>query len=185
MIRWIGVKDMSLKLKQFFYLKAISLPVALLLLFSIGPASVQAGAFDKGSTSATLVLGSGQLFREDYLIIGGGVGHYFINGLELGLDVTAWTGGDPSIYEVTPKLTYVIDNPSDVKPYFGAFFNRTFIESLEDSDSYGYRLGFYSPFGRNNYVGIGLVYTDLQDCTETVFVSCSDTYTELSFRFSI
>lgn len=147
--------------------------------------SAQADAFDEGSTSGTLALGSGQLFLEDYLIIGVGVGHYIIDGLEIGLEVDAWTGGSPSIYELTPKVTYVLNNVSDVKPYLGAFYNRTFIENLEDSDSYGYRVGFYSPAGARSFVGIGLVYTELQDCTETIFVSCSDTYSELSFTFSL
>lgn len=147
--------------------------------------SLQAGAFDEGSTTGTLAIGSGQLFREDYLIIGVGIGHYVKDGLEVGLEVDAWTGGDPSIYEITPKITYVLDNRSDVKPYIGGFYNRTFIEDLDDSDSYGYRVGFYSPIGHSSYIGIGLVRTELQDCTETVFVSCSDTYSEITFVFSL
>ena len=147
--------------------------------------SVHASSFNAGSTTGTLAIGSGQLFREDYLIIGVGVGHYVVDGLELGVELDAWTGGDPSIYEVTPKITFVLDNPSQVKPYLGAFYNRTFIEDFKDSDSYGYRAGFYAPAGRRSFIGIGLVYTELQDCTETIFVSCSDTYSELTFMFSL
>lgn len=157
----------------------------LVLLLGAVCSPAHAGAFDEGSTTGTLALGSAQLFREDYLIIGVGVGHYLIDGLEVGLEVDAWTGGDPSIYEITPKVTYVLDNQSDVKPYLGAFYNRTFVEGLDDSDSYGYRVGFYSPAGSRSYVGIGLVYTELQNCSETIFVSCSDTYSELTFVFSL
>ncbi len=144
-----------------------------------------AGAFDKDTLTGTLAIGSGQIYSEDYLVIGLGAGYFVTDGFQLGLDVNVWTGGDPSIYEVTPKLTYVFDNKSSVKPYIGAFYNRAFIEGQDDSSSLGYRAGFYSPVGGNAYVGIGAVYTEFQNCTETSFVSCSSTYTELSFVFTL
>ena len=136
-------------------------------------------------TSPSDMAGSGRFFNEDYLIIGGGIGYYLVDGVELGLDVDVWTGGDPSIYEVTPSLTYVYDNPSHVKPYLGAFYNRTYIDGLEDSDALGYRAGMYMPSGNRLLVGIGIVYTELQDCTASIFTDCSDTYTELSVIFSL
>lgn len=167
------------------YKKYSRLASLMLIVISASFTSVNAGPFDEGSTNATIAIGSGQVYTEDYLIIGAGIGHFLTHGLEVSLDVNAWTGGEPSLYELTPKLTYVVDNQSGVLPYLGVFYNRTFIEDLDDSDSYGYRAGFYSPIGGRTFVGIGLVYTELQDCTETIFVSCSDTYSELTFMFSI
>ena len=155
----------------------------LIISATISCSTALAGGFDEGNTSGSLAIGNGQLFQENYLIIGIGIGHYVIDGLEIGLEIDAWTGGDPSIYEVTPRITYVIDNPTDVKPYLGAFYNRSFVEDLEDRDSYGYRAGFYAPAGNHTFIGIGLVHTQLQDCTETAFVSCSDTYSEVSYSF--
>lgn len=146
---------------------------------------VYAGPFDKGNTVVSIALGSGQAFRDDYLIIGAGVGYFVSDGVEVGLDVDYWTGGDPSIYELTPKLTYVYDNSSQFKPYVGAFYNRTFIEDLDDSDAYGYRAGFFVPAGEKAYFGFGLVRRELQDCTESFFVSCSDTYSEISLIFAL
>jgi len=172
-------------IRKFFYVKSCIKRIVLMSVFAASATFVQAGAFDKGVTTGTLSIGSAQIFTEDYLIIGLGVGHYVIDGLELGLDVDVWSGGEPSIYEVSPRATYVVDNLSDVKPYFGVFFNRAFIENQTDSDSLGYRAGFYSPVGRRSYVGIGLVNTELQDCTETVSISCSDTYSEITFVFSL
>jgi outer membrane protein W len=147
--------------------------------------SVQAGAFEKDTVTGTLAIGSAQIFTEDYLIIGLGAGYFVTDGLQLGLDVNVWTGGSPSIYEVTPKITYVFENKSSVKPYAGVFYNRTFIENLEDSNSLGYRAGFYTAAGKSAYVGIGVVYTELQDCNDSAFVNCSSTYTELSFIFTL
>ena len=176
---------MNISYLKLFLEKRVKLILQMIFLCSTCSLTVHAAAFDKGSTNVTIAIGNGQVFTEDYLIIGAGVGHYVTHGLEVGLDVDVWTGGEPSIYELTPKLTYVIDNQSDVLPYMGVFYNRTFIEGLEDSDSYGYRAGFYAPMGARSFVGIGLVYTELQDCTETIFVSCSDTYSELTFMFSL
>ena len=144
-----------------------------------------ADSFNKGNTIATLAIGSGQFFSEDYLIIGVGVGYYVTDGIELGLDIDFWTGGDPSIYEITPKLTYVYDNSSQLKPYVGVFYNRTYIEGFNDSDALGYRVGAFMPAGRKTYIGLGIVHTELQDCIETLLVSCSETYTELTFMISI
>ncbi|MCK5386080.1 MAG: hypothetical protein KAJ39_02770, partial [Gammaproteobacteria bacterium] len=89
------------------------------------------------------------------------------------------------IYELTPKLTYVYDNSSQLKPYVGVFYNRTFIEGLDDSDALGYRLGALMPAGRKTYIGLGVVHTELQDCTESLLVTCSETYTELTFMILI
>ena len=171
------IKILSTKLK-------FSLIISLVTL-SLTSSLAYAGSFDKGNTIATVSIGSGQFFSEDYLIIGAGIGYYVTDGIELGVDVNYWTGGDPSIYEITPKLTYVYDNPSQFKPYLGVFYNRTYIEGLDDSDALGYRVGAFVPVGTKTYIGIGIVNTELQDCRETVLVSCSETYTELTFRISI
>lgn len=157
----------------------------LLSVTGLYPLSLSAGAFDKGNTTATLALGSGQFFRDDYLIIGAGVGHFLADGIEVGLDIDYWTGGDPDIYELTPKLTYIYDNTSQFKPYLGLFYNRTYIDGFEDSDALGYRAGVYMPAGSRTFFGVGIVHTELQDCSESVFVSCSETYTQFSVIFSL
>lgn len=173
---------MSMKISN---LKLILYSVSLFAILSLTSPLVLAGPFDKGNTLATVTLGSGQFFREDYLIIGVGIGYYVADGIELGVDVNYWTGGDPSIYELTPKLTYVYDNSTQFKPYLGVFYNRTYIEGFDDTNAMGYRAGAFMPVGRKTYIGFGVVYTELQDCTETLLVSCSDTYTELTFMISI
>ncbi len=159
--------------------------LALVTVLSISISTAQAGPFDQGNTSGNISLGSGQFFNENYLIIGAGIGHYLLDGFEVGLDIDYWSGGSPSIYEITPKITYVFENSSNINPYLGMFYNRTFIDDLEDSNATGYRAGVYMPTGRRMYWGIGIVHTELQDCTDSAFVDCSDTYSEVSLIFSL
>jgi len=159
--------------------------VMFLVTLNLMSSLVKAGPFDKGKTSATIAIGSGQFFRENYLIIGAGIGYYVTDGIELGLDVDYWTGGDPTIYEITPKLTYVHNNSSQFKPYIGVFYNRTFIEGYDDSDALGYRVGAFMPVSKKTYIGLGFVHTELQDCRESILVTCSETYAELTFMISI
>ncbi len=92
--------------------------------------STQAGSFDKGSITATAAIGSTQFFREDYLVLGIGAGYFIADGLQIGMDLDYWSGGDPTIYEITPKINYIYDAAPGVKPYLGAFFNRTFIHKM-------------------------------------------------------
>lgn len=146
---------------------------------------VHADPFEKGSTRASFTLANGQNFNEDYVVFGAGIGHYFINGLQVGLDIDAWFGGDPDIYEVTPMLQYVVRTLPNIQPYIGIFYNRTFIENRDDSDAAGYRAGIYISAGDNMYMGYGLVYSELQDCTDTIFIDCSNTYSELSLMFTL
>jgi len=171
----------SIKLKVKCFVGFIFVAIGLVFLPSIS----QAEAFNKGSTVATLGIGSGQLFRESYLIFGAGVGYYVADGLEVGLEVDYWSGGNPTVYELTPRLTYIYDNGAQIKPYLGVFINRTYIEDRPDSDAYGYRAGVLMKAGRSVYVGFGLVNTELQDCNDTPFFSCSETYTEASIIFSL
>jgi len=144
-----------------------------------------AGPFDKGSVRLGVVFGSGSAFNDTYTIFGLGVGYYVLDGLELGLDYQNWSGGTPGIQQLTPGIQYVIRNKSFIQPYVGAFYRRTYIDGLDDTDAYGYRLGVYAVTGPNVFIGLGAVHSIYRDCNETVFVSCSDTYPEVTIGFSI
>lgn len=159
--------------------------ITLFILLSIAIITTHANPFNKGNTTATVALGSGSFFNEDYLIIGGGLGYFIADGLEAGLDIDIWTGGNPSIYEVTPKLTYIHENESQIHPYIGVFYNRTFVENFNDSDAIGYKAGIFLPINNRLHLGIGMVRTELQDCVASIFSNCSESYTELMFLFSL
>ncbi len=138
-------------------------------------------SFSKNSTSVSVVVGSGSSFNDTYTILGVGVGYYVMQGLEIGIDAQHWFSGDPSITKVSPQIRYVFTQPKVIKPYLGAFYRRTFIENLDDADSFGYRAGAY--FSNNNgvYVGGGVVYEEYKDCN---FSDCSTSYPEVLMSFS-
>jgi hypothetical protein len=143
---------------------------------SVGTGGVGA-AFGKGTVSLGLVAGTGTAYRNDYLILGAGLGYYVLNGLELGISLQHWFGDDPSISKLSPSVRYVFTQFDPVKPYLGAFYRRTYIENNDDYDSFGYRAGAYLSGSRGVYIGGGIVYEEYTDCTQ--FLECSDTYPEI------
>ena len=161
----------------------IAKSVVLFMLLLLSGAAA-AGPFDKGSARFSLLLGSGQAFGDDYTIIGIGVGYYAYNGLELGINLDSWQGGTPDINEVTPEIRYVFRNQSSIDPYVGALYRWTFISGLDDLTAYGLRAGVYITTGRTSYMGIGVAYIENTDCDERIYISCSETYPELSIAFT-
>ena len=139
-------------------------------------------AFSKGNTSIGIVAGTGKAFRDDYIILGVGVGYYVLNGLELGIDVQHWFSGDPAITKISPQIRYVFTQPKTIKPYVGVFYRTTFIEDLDNENSFGYRAGAFFSGGNGVYIGGGIVYEEYENCSR--FVDCSNTYPEIIISIS-
>ncbi|MEW6684302.1 MAG: hypothetical protein AB1451_15505 [Nitrospirota bacterium] len=76
--------------------------------------------------------------------------------------------------------TYIFYQVPSVAPYVGAFYRRSYVEDLEDLGSAGGRAGVYIAAGRNTHIGLGMVYESYFSCDESTYVSCSDTYPEVS-----
>jgi len=151
-----------------------------LLTFSL---SNVAGPFSVGSKSLGVVLGSGEAFDESYVIVGAGFGYYVVDGLQLNFQVETWLGGDRDINKVTPGVQYVFSRHEKLKPYLGAFWSRSYIEDFDNQNSAGLRAGAIFSTNADYYLGLGVVYEDYLDCDERRFVSCDDTYVELSIAF--
>lgn len=166
------------------------LSALILALFSQASAAEKVGAaFSKGASSFGVVIGSGSAFDENYFILGAGLGYYVAQGLELGIDAQHWFSAEPSITKITPKVTYVFTQLGSVNPYVGAFYRRTFYgdgdiygQSIEDQNSYGYRVGAYLNSSDRVYLGGGIVHEKYMDCSP--LVDCSSTYPELIFTVS-
>lgn len=157
------------------------------LLIANLPASVpdiQADPFQKGSRRVSIVVGSGQNFSNDYIIIGLGAGYYVLNGLELGLDGEAWLGGDQDIYKLSPQAKYVLPTQSRLRPYVGVFYNHLFIDHYDDLDTIGGRGGVYFIQEERWFLGVGAVYESYLNCDDTIYSSCDDIYPEITFSFS-
>jgi len=149
-----------------------------------GASFSRSNPFSEGKTNLSLVLGSGSAFNDDYIILGAGIGYYIIDGLELGVDAQYWFSGDPSIIKVSPQLKYVFLPGSKVRPYVGAFYRRTFVNSdiFRDQNSYGTRAGAYFTSRSGVYIGGGVVYEKLENCRIS---DCSNTYPEFLISISL
>ena len=143
-----------------------------------------AGMFTRGHTHLAVVAGSGYAFDDNYFVIGVGASYYLVDGLNVGLHIETWTGGDPNITKLTPSVQYVFYQVPRVSPYLGAFYRRTYIEHLPDLNSAGGRAGVYIAAGRNVFIGAGAVYESYLDCNKTIYRDCTDAYPEISFTFA-
>ncbi len=140
--------------------------------------------FNQGKTNVSVVLGSGSAFNDNYIIAGVGIGYYVIDGLELGIDAQYWFSGDPAIVKVSPQLKYVFAPGAKIRPYVGAFYRRTFVDSsrFDDQNSYGTRAGAFFSSKSGVYLGAGVVYEKYQSCN---FGDCSNTYPEFLISISL
>ena len=157
------------------------------ILFALNATSAgAAGAdpFSAGSTRLSVVVGSGYAFNNSYLIIGVGAAYFFANGLDVGLDFESWSGSNPGITKVSPRIDYVFNTGGPLRPYAGVFYRRTMIDGLPDLDSIGGRAGLFFMSGKGVYVGAGLVYENYLSCDTKTYSSCDDTYPEILIAFS-
>lgn len=117
-----------------------------------------AGRFAKGRKRVGLYAGAGSNFSQTYLILGGGLGYYVANGLEIGFDVEGWLLQDPTFWKLTPQARYILWKAKRFKPYVGAFYRWNLISGgFEDVNSYGGRVGVAYQSG-SNYLAVGAVY---------------------------
>ncbi len=141
-------------------------------------------AFSSGTTRLSVVVGNGYAFDNSYLLIGVGAAYFITDGLDLGLDFEYWTGSSPSITKISPRIDYVFNTGSTLRPYIGTFYRRTMIEDRKDLDSIGGRAGLFFVSGKGVYFGAGLVYESYLSCNTAIYSSCEDTYPEIIVAFS-
>jgi len=146
-----------------------------------------AGPFAKGSIRLTLLIGTASTVDDNYLILGGGLGYFLINGLEVGLDYEAWLFAEPVMHRLSPETKYIFHMVPVIKPYVGVFYRRTFItQGFEDVNHVGARGGIlFFPKGGRMFVGGGAVYERLLDCEDNEFLDCDEVYPEIVFGVSI
>lgn len=144
-----------------------------------------AAPFDQGGMGVSVLVGSGQAFNDNYTIVGAGAGYYVLDGLQLGLDAEIWLGGRIGINKVSPQLQYVFAREEKLKPYLGAFYRRSTIEGLDDLNSAGIRAGVYLSSRGGYYLSFGIAQENYLSCDKAVYVSCSDTYPEITLTINL
>jgi len=127
-----------------------------------------ADSFVAGSKSIGITVGSGSVSYNGGLLVGTNVENYFIVGisadyfiiddLAVGLGYQGWFGGTPSIQQVSLPVTYYVPTQTKYRPYFGAFYRYTYInsDSYDNYSSVGGRAGVAVLF-QNGYAGLGWV----------------------------
>lgn len=163
---------------------AVFLFTALIFFHSSSACAAERDPFSAGSTRLAVIVGNGYAFDNSYLIIGVGAAYFLANGLDLGLDMEFWTGSNPNITKISPRVDYVFNTGGPLRPYAGLFYRRTMIDGWEDLDSMGGRAGLFFTSGRGLYFGAGLVYENYLDCDTARYTSCDDTYPEFIIAFS-
>ena len=117
-----------------------------------------AGPFARGKKRVGLYGGAGSTLGNTYFILGGGLGFYVYDGLEVGADFEGWLFQDPTIWKLTPQVRYTLWQLRILRPYVGGFWRRTFVsDPFDDVNSWGGRAGIIYAKGRG-YAGIGMVY---------------------------
>jgi hypothetical protein len=139
------------------------------------------GPFAAGSPRLSFSFGTAWSTQSTYLVLGLGVGYFFFNGLEIGLDYDAWVASTPTIQRLSPEIRYVFYFVPTVKPYVGTFYRHNFVSSgFPDYDEIGLRGGIYIvPQGGHVYGGAGLVYDRVLACNSNVVVNCDSVYPEV------
>ncbi len=101
--------------------------------------------FDRGRFGLSLGGGTQEAFGVEYVAIGGGVGYFVLDGVELGLSALEEFGSGPNIAKLSPSLRYLAQplvGHTPVIPYVGVFYNHWFISGDNaDLDSVGARAG--------------------------------------------
>ena len=134
----------------------------------------------------TLVLGTASTTNDNYFIIGGGVGYYILNGLEVGLDYEAWLFAKPVMQRLSPEARYVFHMVPVVKPFAGVFYRRNFVTDYDDYNQIGTRLGaYFIPKSNRMFVGAAAVYEKTLDCTSNGYIDCDEWYPEITVGVSL
>ena len=159
--------------------------VAVLLTSALQTSKAEVGAaFTQGRSRLSLGGGYGSFNNHSYGVVGIGAGYYVLDGLEAGVDGEAWLGDKPHIYTISPEVRYIVTQMQSFKPYLGAFYKRTFYDTLDNTNSFGGRAGFISPVSEHAYLSAGLVFEHINNCNKNLYDDCSLVYPELGISLS-
>jgi len=141
--------------------------------------------FDRGRIGLSVGGGTTSAFGHPYYVIGGGVGYFVLDGVELGISGLVQFGSDPSIEKVSPSLRYVAQplvGKTPIIPYVGAFYTHWFVGGgFGDVDTVGGRAGGLYVSGQV-VLGLGIAYERVvSSCT----MNCDAWYPDFTIAFAL
>ncbi|MDH5205940.1 MAG: hypothetical protein OEY75_01035 [Hylemonella sp.] len=152
--------------------------------FFMVSAPAMAQVYGPGTSSASLSLGVAKQFGQDYTVISGRYGSFFVDEFEASLGLEVWRGHEPEIYKLIPELRYVSSSGQTFKPYVALFLMRSFYSHTVDShNSFGARAGVYYVLNSSAYVGVGMVHERQESCDGAGLRECQYYYPEMTLHF--
>jgi hypothetical protein len=140
--------------------------------------------FDRGKIGVSVGGGSSSVFGHTYYSLGGGIGYFVLDGVELGLSGLAQFGADPSIEKLSPSLRYVVKplvGKWPVIPYVGGFYTHWFVgDPIPDVDTVGGRVGGLFISGQV-VLGLGVAYERI---ISTCTMDCDLVYPDLTISLA-
>jgi len=140
--------------------------------------------FDRGRIGLSVGGGTTSAFGHPYYVIGGGVGYFVLDGVELGLSGLVQFGSDPSIEKASPSLRYIAQplvGKTPIIPYVGTFYTHWFVSGFSDVDTVGGRAGGLYVSGQV-VLGLGVVYERVVSaCT----MDCDAWYPDFTISFAL
>lgn len=171
--------------KKVFVIKSNKLYILMIVvLLPTAPVHISADPFGSGMVRSSFSVGWGQAFDQDYTIVGFGAGMYVVDSLEIGMDGEIWLGNSPFIYKVSPEMRYVLRMNAPLKPYVGVFYRHTAVNTFDDLDSAGGRVGVYFNQGGHLYFGVGIVHEWYLNNDKRQYDYTSQTYPEISLTMA-
>ncbi|MDB4956810.1 MAG: hypothetical protein JWO36_4379 [Myxococcales bacterium] len=153
------------------------------------PAPPRKTPFDRGRVGLSLGGGSQSNGTSHYFVIGGGVGYFVLDGVELGLSALQQFGDGPNVTKVSPSIRYIAQplvGKWPLIPYVGVFYNHWFITTdVPDVDSAGTRAGLLYISG-SLILGLGVVYEHIvSTCTASPTTDCSSVYPDFTISLAL
>lgn len=103
-------------------------------------------------------------FNQTYFTLGGRLGYDVAFGLTPEIGASWWTGGTPSIFSLSPGVTWYMPLPL-VRPYVGAFYSHDFMSGgFPDQDALGARGGLALLGAGPLSVNVGVAYKRQMSC---------------------
>jgi hypothetical protein len=150
-----------------------------------GDAPVRRTPFDRGRIGLSVGGGTTSAFGHPYYAIGGGVGYFVLDGVELGASGLVQFGSDPSIEKLSPSLRYVAQplvGKTPIIPYVGAFYTHWFVGgSYSDVDTVGGRLGGLYVSGQI-VLGLGVAYEKI---VSSCMMDCDSVYPDFTISLAL